>query len=155
LRCLRSAEGINEGGRPAAEKGDARTHLAVLLGGDAGLRLGEILGLEWSDVDSGRGLLKVQRAIYEGHVTLPKGGKPRIVPMTARLKAALQEHRHLRGPRVLYQDDGQPTAKWWLKWLVDGVERRAGLRRGGRIHIRRRGSGVGRGGKADGKRPVK
>jgi integrase len=59
--------------------------------------------------------------------------------MTARLARALADHRHLRGERVLYQDDGQPAEKWWLKWkwLMDTVERQAGLRRGGRLHILR------------------
>jgi len=121
----------------AAAKVDARTHLTVLLGGDAGLRLGEILGLEWTDVDAGRSLLKVQRTVYRTFVTLPKSGKPRVVPMTSRLKAALQAHRHLRGDRVLYQDSGEPAARWWLKWAIDVAERRAGLRWGGRVHILR------------------
>lgn len=126
----------------SGEKVDARTHIIALLGGDAGLRLGEILGLEQTDLDFSRGLLKVQRAVYdegEGEpvVTVPKGGKARIVPMTSRLKAALQGHRHLRGERVLYQDDGTLAAKWWLKWKLDVAERRAGLRKGGRIHILR------------------
>jgi integrase len=57
--------------------------------------------------------------------------------MTRRLKAALQVHRHLRGDRVLYQDDGAAAEKWWLKWALDVAERRAGLRRGGRVHILR------------------
>jgi integrase len=87
----------------AAEKCDPRTYVAVLLGGDAGLRLGEILALEWSDLDFTRGLMKLQRSDCDGAVTLPKGGKPRIVPMTARLKTALQAHRHLKGPRFLYE----------------------------------------------------
>lgn len=38
----------------AAERVDPRAHPAVLLGGDAGLRLGEILGLESSDRDFNR-----------------------------------------------------------------------------------------------------
>jgi integrase len=121
----------------AAASTDSRTHLAVLLAGDAGLRLGEILGLEWPDLDFARELVKVQRAVYEGEVTLPKGGKPRVIPMTRRLKAALQELRHLRGERVLYRDDGEPAEKWWVKWALDVAERRAGLRRGGRVHILR------------------
>jgi site-specific recombinase XerD len=57
--------------------------------------------------------------------------------MTFRLREALAEHRHLRGDRVLYQDDGKPAGKWWLKWLLDVAERRAGLRKGGRVHILR------------------
>jgi integrase len=76
-------------------------------------------------------------AVYEAEVTLPKGGKPRVIPMTRRLAAALQAHRHLRGDRVLYRDDGEPADKWWLKWALDVAERRAGLRRGGRVHILR------------------
>jgi len=35
----------------AAERLDWRTHLLVLLGGDAGLRCGEMMALTWSDVD--------------------------------------------------------------------------------------------------------
>ena len=93
-------------------------------------------------MDWTRRLIKVQRAVYESEagerlLTLPKGGKPRIAPMSSRLHAALQAHRHLRGEVVLYRDDATPGAKWWLKWMVDGAERAAGLRRGGRVHILR------------------
>jgi integrase len=142
IRLLKSAKPVVEFYEPhdyerllaAAASTDSRTHVAALLAGDAGLRLGEILGLEWTDVDFARDLLKVQRAVYDAEVTLPKGGKHRIIPMTRRLAAALQAHRHLRGDRVLYRDDGEPAEKWWLKWALDVAERRAGLRRGGRSH---------------------
>ncbi|HYO51879.1 hypothetical protein [Archangium sp.] len=50
--------------------------LVVLLGGDAGLRMGEMIALEWSEVDLKRGLLKVQRSDWKGHVTLLRGGRP-------------------------------------------------------------------------------
>jgi integrase len=123
----------------AAAKTDARTHLAVLLGGEAGLRLGEILRLEWPDVDLQRGLVKVQRAIsLDGTVTTPKGGKPRVVPTTSRLRDALASNRHIRGDRVLTDEDGGGLARWALKkWMVDVAERRGGLRQGGRVHILR------------------
>lgn len=35
----------------AAARVDMNTYVLVLLGGDAGLRLGEMMALEWSDVD--------------------------------------------------------------------------------------------------------
>lgn len=112
----------------AAGKCDPQSLLVVLLGGEAGLRRGEMMALEWTDVDFRRRLLTVERSDWKGHVTTPKGGRLRTVPMTARLTAALQQHRHLRGPRVLCQEDGKPgTAKILRGWLGK-VQRRANLR---------------------------
>ena len=44
------------------EAHDPRTLVIVLRGADAGLRSGEIVALEWTDVDLTRGQLKVQRS---------------------------------------------------------------------------------------------
>jgi integrase len=76
----------------------------VLLGGDAGLRLGEMLALEWHDIDFKRSMLSIARASWRGKVSLPKGGRTRKVPMTTALAQALTQLRHLRGPRVFYRD---------------------------------------------------
>src|SRR5688572_17616870 len=95
----------------AARLLDPRTHLIILLGGEAGLRCGEMIALEWSDVDLLKRQLTVSRSDWSGHVTTTKGGRSRYVPMTRRLAAALSEHRHLRSTRVLCQDDGQPLTR--------------------------------------------
>lgn len=50
-------------------------HLVVLLGGEAGLRCGESMGLEWSDIDFAKRQLTVARSEWKGHVTMPKGGR--------------------------------------------------------------------------------
>jgi integrase len=42
-----------------ARKRDAQAYLMVLLGGDAGLRLGEIIALEWRDIELGARRLTV------------------------------------------------------------------------------------------------
>ena len=55
--------------------------------------------------------LCVQRSEWKGHVTVPKGGRLRYVPMTVRLAAALRDHRHLRAARVLCQRDGSPLTQ--------------------------------------------
>jgi len=146
VRLLKAAKAVVEFYEPeqyrrlveAAGRHDPRARIVVLLGGDAGLRLGGIEGLEWTDVDFGRALLKVQRAVYKGQATLPKGGKPRVVPLTGRLREALQVHRHLKGARVLYEDDGKPARREWLRWsLLRASERIAGLPEKGRFHILR------------------
>ena len=91
----------------AAKAIDIRSHLLVLLSGEAGLRSGEMVALEWTDLDLTKRLICVQRNVWEGHVDSTKGGRLRYVPMTARLAAALRDARHLRGPRVLYRDNGK------------------------------------------------
>lgn len=49
------------------------------------------------------------------------------MPLTARLAAVLQARRHLRGPRVLCQDDGRPLTQKIVRELVRKAARRAAL----------------------------
>lgn len=67
--------------------------------------------------------------------TSPKGGRLRYVPLTMRLAAAFREHRHLRGPRVLYQDNGRPFTQQAVQTLAQHSARRAGLKNG--VHVLR------------------
>ena len=122
----------------AAEKIDPRLRLFVLLGGDAGLRCGEIIALEQTDVDLRRGVITVSRSEWEGHVTTPKSGLSRKVVLTERLKAALSSNRHLHGERVLWRDDGfeKVTQVLLAKWMRR-MQRKAGLKVTGGIHILR------------------
>jgi integrase len=55
-----------------------------------GLRLGEVLALLWEDVDFDRRVLFVRRALSAGVEGLPKGGRPRIVPMSTPAMVALR-----------------------------------------------------------------
>lgn len=122
----------------AAGQFDHRIELFVLLGGDAGLRCGESIALEQTDVDLRRGYLVVRRSEWEGHLTVPKSGRERKVVLTARLKEALSKNRHLRSDRVLWRDDGREKVTQVLlaKWMRR-VQRRAGLKVTGGIHILR------------------
>ena len=69
----------------------------------------------------------VQRSEWNSHVTVPKGGRLRYVPMTVRLAAALREQRHLRSARVLCHSDGSSLSADELKHLVERASRRAHL----------------------------
>lgn len=107
---------------------DARAHLIFLLGGDAGLRSGEIRALAWTDINFGKRQLCVERNEWRGHVTTTKGNRLRHVPLTKRLAESLREHRHLRGPLVLYRDDGRPMTEHVVQEIVARAARRANLR---------------------------
>ena len=126
----------------AARVHDARTHLIVLLGGEAGLRCGEMIALEWTDVDLVNRQLCIRRSDWNGQVTTPKGGRMRHVPMTKRLTAALSNHRHLRSTRVLCQDDAMPFTRQIVQTRAMRAARRTGLQhcasgKGGGVHILR------------------
>jgi integrase len=97
-------------------------YLIALLGGEAGLRSGEMIALEWADIDLGKRQLCVERSDWHGQVNTTKGGRLRYVPLTTRLTAALRGHRNLKGQRVLCQPDGSPLK---MDMVGDHVRRAA------------------------------
>lgn len=86
-----------------------------------------MMALRWQDVNFAKQQLCVERSDWKGHVSTPKGGRLRHVPMTERLTRALQQHRHLRGGRVLCQPDGSPLTQKIVQGLVARAARRAGV----------------------------
>lgn len=61
-----------------------------LCGLRTGLRMGELLGLQWGDVDWHRSYIHVQRAWVRGAWTTPKSGSDRTVDMSSQLRSALR-----------------------------------------------------------------
>jgi integrase len=119
----------------AASSLEANAYLVVLLGGEAGLRCGEMLALRRNDVNFSTGQLTVERSAWKGHVTATKGGRVRYVPLPDRLKEALRTHQHLRGSHVLAGKDGRPLTQKMVQNLVKWAARRAGVPHG--VHILR------------------
>lgn len=126
--------------------GDDRVHVALLLGGDAGLRRGEILALNCADVNLRSGKITVRRGIYwrrgrEGREpieTLPKGKRVKPVSATARLLKALQTLIGGRKTgRVLTTSSGDQVTPKMLKLWVIRAEEAAGLPKTGRLHVLR------------------
>ena len=120
----------------SAKSLDPLAYIIVLLGGEAGLRCGEMMALEWTDVDFSKPELCVQRSEWKGHVTTTKGGRLRRVPLTIRLARALRAHRHLRGARVLCLDDGTSLRQRLVQGFVLRAARQANLENVG-VHVLR------------------
>jgi integrase len=65
----------------------------VLVGILAGLRVGEILGLRWQDVDLPNRTIRIRQAAYRGSVGSPKTkGSKRTLPLPESLVEALRQH---------------------------------------------------------------
>ncbi len=98
--------------RLVAAAKDDRYRVAVLLASEAGLRIGEIRGLQWGDVDAEAGQLTVRRAIdTRGNVTSPKHDKRRTVPLSEALVEALGGLRR-RSLWVVSRLDGGTLTYW-------------------------------------------
>lgn len=124
----------------AAAKVSPQALAVVLLGGDAGLRLGEMLALNLTDIEFKTGKIMVQRSVFhedeeDVYEDTVKGGVTAPVPMTPRLTEAVRALRHLRGERLFYADDGAQMTPKALRVLVGRVERLAGLPKTMRVHI--------------------
>ncbi len=119
----------------SARKRGAEAYLMVLLGGDAGLRLGEIVALEWRDIDLAARRLTVQRSDWRGHVTRAERWTVPSAADDAATDRRPEGSRHLRSERVLCLPDGAPITRDRVIKAVRGAQRVAGLEQG--VHILR------------------
>ena len=99
----------------------------VVLALKTGLRLGELLALQWQDIDLVAGFLIVRRSLWRGQEGSPKGGQNRKVPLSDVALAALKAHRHLRGPYVFCDERGNHLTHSMLKDVVPSACARAKL----------------------------
>jgi integrase len=86
--------------------GVAREHYAewfpfFLCGFRTGMRMGELLALQWGDIDWRKSFIHVQRAWVRKDWTTPKSGVDREIDMSARLRVELRLWRRRQ-------------SAWWL-----------------------------------------
>ncbi len=74
---------------------------------NTGLRIGELVGLAWEDVDLKGGRLIVRHSVFRGHLGTPKGGKTREVPLNQAATDALRAARRVGCPWVFPDREGQ------------------------------------------------
>jgi len=77
----------------AREDEDHRDAEAFRLLFYTGVRVGELLTLRWADIDLDRRMLFIRRGLSAGEERLPKGGRPRLVPIPTPAMISLQRLR--------------------------------------------------------------
>ena len=91
----------------------------VVLGFRSGLRIGEIIGLQWQDIDIFQKLILVQRNITRGKITTPKSRSScRKVRMTSYLIETLKQHKTRMAEKTLKQ--GWKSMPEWIFTNDDG-----------------------------------
>jgi site-specific recombinase XerD len=109
----------------------------VLLAGDAGLRRGEIIALDWSKVDLARRVVMVSESETMGVVTSTKSRRWRVVPITQALHDALSGLGHRAGRVIKGRSKRGGVSPQVVRELVTDSEAAAGLPKTGRLHILR------------------
>jgi integrase len=103
---------------------DLRWRGLIFLAATTGLRLGELLRLEWQDVDMATGTLTVRST----DAAPTKSGRSRQAPLVPDALALLREMRaSAPGPRVFVTDDGTPMVNN-VQRDFHCIARRAGVR---------------------------
>jgi integrase len=83
-----------------------------------GLRLGELLGLQWGDLDIAGRFLEVRRNVVSGKVTTPKNAKRRRVDMSKHLAETFD--RHLVAAKAAKLKAGRKELTPWVFPNRDG-----------------------------------
>jgi integrase len=125
--------------RQAAQVVGPREEYLLLLGGDAGLRGGEMIALRWQDIDFARRHIRVQQQMWRRVIDTPKSGRGRIVPMTEALAHALRRHRQGADERWVFVSPagGPPSYRTLRRWF-QRVRRKAGVTGHGEgVHVLR------------------
>lgn len=110
-----------------ASRPEPMWHAAVLLGGDAGLRLGEIRALRLSHWHRHHKQIEVQRAFWRDVESSTKGRKRRTVPLTARLQAALEAIADENRVYLVSDDPERQLTLEKTRWHLPRLCRKAGI----------------------------
>lgn len=121
----------------AAKLKNPRALVIILLGGDAGLRKGEILALDWRCVDLERWLIAVEQSEVRGITSAAKGNDWRVLPMTEALHAALSALPHRTGRVLGGRTKSGGIERKTINGLVAAAEEAAELPITGRLHVLR------------------
>lgn len=91
----------------AVEKHYPRYYPFFLCALRTGMRLGELVGLQWGDIDFLGGFIEIRRAYTKGNMSTPKSGKGRRVDMSRQLAETLKELRTERKREALAKGWGE------------------------------------------------
>lgn len=94
-------------------------HDMVVLALNTGMRRGELMALDWSDVDFERRRVTVRRALVLDRLVTPKSNRVRYIPLPHEALSML-ERRMQRPGFVFTKPDGNPLSR---EMMDDGIRR--------------------------------
>lgn len=122
-----------------ARSGDRRLH-GILLCLYTGLRIGELLGLTWNDVDLERGVIKITKTVYREKdesgvwqicVDTPKTkASDRVIPLPEYIIRMLrQDYESSQTPYIVENKKGERMSIRSYQYIFEKLTERAGVRK--------------------------
>lgn len=102
-------------------------HTLILIALRTGLRVSELLGLEWPDIDFNRQLLCLRKSLVRGVFTSPKNNRERFIPLTPQVCHALEQIRKPSG-LLFCNKKGRPFSYYKVRKRLIRVCEQAGIR---------------------------
>jgi integrase len=115
----------------------------ITLAVTTGARQGELLALQWRDVDFDINTLQIRRTIHDGEVGEPKTrSSRRTIALPRRAVDALKAHRdkQIIGDWIFPKPDGSLPSRAHLNWQWNRLLRSAGLPLDTKFHLLRHGA---------------
>lgn len=94
----------------AAREHYPKAYPVLLAAMMTGMREGELIALEWGDIDWRGRFLEVRRADWSGHMGTPKNGKVRRIDLSEQLLEVLAGHKKALAADSLAK--GKPMPEW-------------------------------------------
>lgn len=104
--------------------------LAIALAALAGMRMGEVRGVEVRDIDFDGHRILIRRAMSADVSLTPKSGHERVVPMVPELEERLREAVRMKLPkaRVVVMDNGETPGRTYMLTCYKKALAKAGLK---------------------------
>jgi integrase len=94
----------------------------------SGMRPGELMTLDWGDIDFNANRIDVRHRVYKGKLDVPKSNKPRRIALAPPARDALLRQPTRAGELVLRSKDGRRLSQPTLSGYWAQVKAAAGLR---------------------------
>jgi len=102
-----------------------------LMAARTGMRLGELLALQWGDINLKDNFIWVRRSYRMGRLNRPKNGKSRKVDMSSQLASVLGEmlrHGFKDVKELVFKKDGNIMEQSKVRYLYIRILKKAGVR---------------------------
>lgn len=80
-----------------SDQAEPKWHLMVNIAAKTGMRRGELLALQWCDINIETGLITVRSSCYRGTITAPKNHRIRYIPISSSLRSLLLKSAKTEG----------------------------------------------------------